>query len=96
MVFGTYSDPAVSGTKAKRPAFDRMMAGVARRDFDIIAAWAVDRLGRSLQNLLAFLGELKAKGVDLYLHQQGLDTSTPAGARRCFRCWGCSPSSSAR
>jgi DNA invertase Pin-like site-specific DNA recombinase len=79
VVVDTYSDPAVSGTKAKRPAFDRMMAGVARRDFDIIAAWAVDRLGRSLQHLLAFLGELKAKGVDLYLHQQGLDTSTPAG-----------------
>jgi DNA invertase Pin-like site-specific DNA recombinase len=45
----------------------------------MVAAWSVDRLGRSLQHLLSFLGELKAKGVDLYLHQQGLDTSTPAG-----------------
>jgi DNA invertase Pin-like site-specific DNA recombinase len=79
VIFDTYSDPAVSGAKAQRPAFDRMMAGVQRRDFDMIAAWAVDRLGRSLQNLLVFLGEIKAKGVDLYLHQQGLDTSTPAG-----------------
>jgi DNA invertase Pin-like site-specific DNA recombinase len=42
-------------------------------------AWSVDRLGRSLPHLLAFMGELKAKGVDLYLHQQSLDTSTPAG-----------------
>ena len=42
-------------------------------------SWSVDRLGRSLQGLLSFLGELHAKGVDLYLHQQGLDTSTPAG-----------------
>ena len=42
-------------------------------------SWSVDRLGRSLQGLLALLGELHAKGVDLYLHQQGLDTSTPAG-----------------
>ena len=42
-------------------------------------AWSVDRLGRSLPELLAVMGELKAKGVDLYLHQQSLDTGTPAG-----------------
>ena len=42
-------------------------------------AWSVDRLGRSLPHLLAFMAELKAKDVDLYLHQQSLDTSTPAG-----------------
>ena len=79
LIVGVFADEGVSGAKASRPAFDRMMAGVARREFDLIAAWAVDRLGRSLQNLLTFLGELKAKRVDLYLHQQGLDTSTPAG-----------------
>jgi DNA invertase Pin-like site-specific DNA recombinase len=55
------------------------MAGVAPKEFDLLATWSVDRLGRSLQHLLGVLGELKAKGVDLYLHQQGLDTSTPAG-----------------
>ena len=44
-----------------------------------MAAWSVDRLGRSLQDLLGTLGELHAKDVGLYLHQQGLDTSTPAG-----------------
>ncbi len=42
-------------------------------------SWSVDRLGRSLQHLVTFLGEIHAKGVDLYLHQQGVDTSTPAG-----------------
>ena len=42
-------------------------------------AWSVDRLGRSLQDLVAFLAELQASGVDLYLHQQGLDTTTPGG-----------------
>lgn len=44
-----------------------------------MAAWSVDRLGRSLQDLVAFLSEIHAAGVDLYLHQQGLDTTTPAG-----------------
>ena len=42
-------------------------------------AWSVDRLGRSLLDLVGFLGELHAVGVDLYLHQQGIDTTTPAG-----------------
>ena len=55
------------------------LVGVGRRDFDIIAAWSVDRLGRSLAHLVDLLGELHAKGVDLYLHQQGIDTTTPAG-----------------
>ncbi len=41
--------------------------------------WSVDRLGRSLQDLVGFLSELHALGIDLMLHQQGLDTTTPAG-----------------
>jgi DNA invertase Pin-like site-specific DNA recombinase len=56
-----------------------MLKAVARREFDIVAAWSVDRLGRSLQDLIGTLGELQAKTVGLYLHQQGLDTTTPAG-----------------
>jgi DNA invertase Pin-like site-specific DNA recombinase len=46
----------------------------------------VDRLGRSLRHLLDLLGELQAKGVDLYLHQQGLDTQTPAGKAMFSMC----------
>ena len=42
-------------------------------------AWSVDRLGRSLQDLVGFLSELHALRIDLFLHQQGLDTTTPAG-----------------
>jgi DNA invertase Pin-like site-specific DNA recombinase len=50
-----------------------------RRHFDMVMAWSVDRLGRSLQYLVAFLSKLHALGIDLYLHQQGVDTRTPAG-----------------
>ncbi|MGH7115688.1 MAG: recombinase family protein [Stellaceae bacterium] len=80
-VVAELADEGISGAKGrdKRPAFDRLCHGVARREFDLVAAWSVDRLGRSLPDLVGFLGELHAKGVDLYLHQQGLDTSTPAG-----------------
>jgi DNA invertase Pin-like site-specific DNA recombinase len=53
----------------------------------MIAAWSVDRLGRSLQDLVAFLSEIKGAGVDLYLHQQAIDTSTPAG-RALFQMMG--------
>ena len=60
---------------------------VARREVDMVAAWSVDRLGRSLTDLLDFLRELHAKGVDLFLHRQGLDTSTPSG-RAMFQMMG--------
>jgi DNA invertase Pin-like site-specific DNA recombinase len=63
----------------QRPAFRRLWDAVTRREVDMVAAWSVDRLGRSLQDLVSFLAELRAKGVDLFLHRQGLDTSTPAG-----------------
>ncbi len=80
-VVATYTDNAVSGSKGRneRPGFADLHKAVAQRQVDLVAAWSVDRLGRSLQHLVTFLGELHAKGVDLYLHQQGIDTSTPAG-----------------
>lgn len=76
-----YEDRGVSGAKGrdKRPAFDRLCKDAARRHFAMVAAWSVDRLGRSLLDLVGFLGELHSLDCDLYLHQQGVDTSTPAG-----------------
>ena len=84
-----FTDNGISGAKGRehRPAFDALHQGIARRDFDLVAAWSVDRLGRSLQDLITFLAEMKSKDVDLYLHQQGLDTSTPAG-RAMFQMLG--------
>jgi DNA invertase Pin-like site-specific DNA recombinase len=77
----TYEDNGISGAKGrdKRPAFDRLHRDITRRKFDIVMAWSVDRLGRSLQDLVHFLDHLHAKQVGLYLHQQGIDTTTPAG-----------------
>lgn len=84
----TFTDNGVSGAKGRdqRPAFDALCKGVSRREFDMVAAWSVDRLGRSLQHLVTFLDELRGKSVDLYLHQQGLDTSTPAGRAMFQMC----------
>jgi DNA invertase Pin-like site-specific DNA recombinase len=62
-------------------------AAKSRREIDLVAAWSVDRLGRSLTDLLGFLTDLHAKRVDLFLHQQGLDTSTPSG-RSMFQMLG--------
>jgi len=76
-----YTDKGISGAKGRdqRPGLDAMLKAATRREFDMVASWAVDRLGRSLQHLVAGLGDLHAAGVDLYLHKQGLDTSTPSG-----------------
>lgn len=80
-VVEVYEDAGISGAKGRdqRPAFDRLCRDATRRRFDIVMAWSVDRLGRSLQDLVAFLNELRAVRVDLFLHQQGVDTTTSAG-----------------
>jgi len=81
VVTATYEDAGISGAKGRdrRPGLDALMKAVARREVDMVAAWSVDRLGRSLTDLMDVLRDLHAKGVDLFLHQQGLDTSTPSG-----------------
>jgi hypothetical protein len=56
------------------------------RKIDMVAAWSIDRLGRSMQHLVGFLGELEAVGCDLYLHQQALDTTTPSGRAMFQMC----------
>jgi DNA invertase Pin-like site-specific DNA recombinase len=76
-----YEDAGISGAKGRdqRPGLDAMMKAVNAKEFDMVATWSVDRLGRSLTDLLGLLQGLHEKGVGLFLHQQGLDTSTTAG-----------------
>lgn len=89
LVMAVYEDAGISGAKGRdhRPGLDGLMKAVARREVDMVVAWSVDRLGRSLTDLLDVLKDLHAKGVDLFLHQQGLDTSTPSG-RAMFQMLG--------
>ena len=80
-VVATFTDKGISGAKGrdKRPGFDALCKAINRRECNMVAAWSIDRLGRSLSGLVKFLEEMDAKHVDLYLDQQSIDTSTPMG-----------------
>lgn len=80
-IVATYEDAGISGSKGrdKRPGLDAMLKGAARGQFDVVMAWSVDRIGRSLADLVSGLQDLHAAKVDLFLHQQAVDTTTPAG-----------------
>ena len=75
------SDNGISGSKGRdqRPAFDELLKRATRREFDLIMVWAIDRLGRSIQHLVGFMNEIQSLGVDLYIHQQAIDTTTASG-----------------
>jgi DNA invertase Pin-like site-specific DNA recombinase len=76
-----YHDAGISGSKQReaRPGLDAMLNDAQRRRFDVVMAWAIDRLGRSLVDLLSTIQTLETCGVDLYFDQQSIDTTTPAG-----------------
>ena len=88
-IVATYEDAGISGAKGrdKRPGLDNMLKDAGRAKFDVVMAWAVDRLGRSLSDLVAILRDLEAAKVDIFLHQQALDTTTPSG-RAMFQMLG--------
>ena len=84
-----FVDSGISGAKgrADRPALDAMMKAASQRKFDLILVWSIDRLGRSLQNLVEILNDLQSMRVDLMFLQQGMDTSTSSG-RMMFSIFG--------
>jgi DNA invertase Pin-like site-specific DNA recombinase len=69
----------ISGAKDSRPALDMLLADVRTGKVDVVAVWALDRLGRSLRHLLSLSSEFEARGVDLVVATQPIDTTTPAG-----------------
>jgi DNA invertase Pin-like site-specific DNA recombinase len=88
-VVEVYRDQGISGSKGreKRPDFDRLHKDATRHRFEIVMAWSVDRLGRSLKDLITFLQHLHDAGVELFLFQQAIDTTTPSG-RAMFQMLG--------
>lgn len=88
-IYQEYVDQGISGAKGRndRPALDAMLKAATQRKFDMVMCWSLDRLGRSLQHLIEILNELQSLKVDLYFHQQAMDTSTPSG-RMIFSVFG--------
>jgi DNA invertase Pin-like site-specific DNA recombinase len=80
-VVATYNDNGIAGAigRDKRPGLDAILKDATRGRFNVVMAWAIDRLGRSLADLIDTLRALEAANVDLYLDQQAIDTTTPAG-----------------
>ena len=87
-IVNTFTDEGISGAKGrdKRTGFDNLIKGATKKDFDTILVWSVDRLGRSLQDLVSFLNDIHSVGCDLYIHQSGIDTSTPSGKMMFQMC----------
>lgn len=80
-IAAVYDDVGISGAKGRvdRPGFDTLYNDALRHEFDVVMAWSVDRISRSLRDLIDFMNDLNLYGVQLYLHQQALDTTTPSG-----------------
>jgi len=87
-VIATFKDEGVSGAFGRevRAQYDLMLKQGVQAKFDVILAWDVSRLSRSLVDLVTTLDELHACGIDLYLHQQAIDTTTPAGKAMFQMC----------
>ena len=84
-----YQDAGISGAKGRerRPGFDAMLKAAAQREFDLLAVWSSDRLGRSMPDLIEVLQMIRTTGRELYIHTQALDTSTASG-RALFQMLG--------
>jgi DNA invertase Pin-like site-specific DNA recombinase len=80
-IVAVFTDEGFSGSKGrnKRPGLDGMLKDATRGKFDVVMVWTVDRMGRSLPDLIGTMQELHGAKVDLFLHQQAIDTTTPAG-----------------
>lgn len=77
--FVLYRDRGQSGAKQDRPALNAMLSDLRKRKFDVLVVWALDRLARSLKNLLSISEECRTLGVDLVSLKQAVDTTLPAG-----------------
>lgn len=74
-----YIDHGVSGAREKRPALDALLDAARARKVDAVVCVKLDRLARSVHDLVAMVREFGALGVDLVVLDQAIDTTTPAG-----------------
>lgn len=80
-IVAAYQDAGISGTKGRdqRPGLDQMLKDAGKGKFDVCMAWAIDRLGRSLIDLLGTIQHLEACKTDVFIERQNLDTTSPMG-----------------
>src|SRR5579863_2882828 len=78
-VVAEYMDHGISGTRARRPALDKMMEDARRHKFDAVIVWACDRLARSTRHLLQVLDELNGFGIQFLSQREAIDTEGPLG-----------------
>jgi DNA invertase Pin-like site-specific DNA recombinase len=77
-IVSEYTDK-ISGTKAKRPGLDQLLADARRGKFDIVMVWAFDRMARSVKHLLDVLEELNHLGIEFVSFRENIDTGGPLG-----------------
>lgn len=87
-IVSVFKDEGISGSfgRGVRSQYDAMLKKGVQAQHDVVMAWDVSRLSRSLADLVTTLDELHACGIDLYLHQQAIDTTTPAGKAMFQMC----------
>ena len=87
-IVSVFKDEGISGSfgRGVRKQYDAMLKGGVRAEYDVVMAWDVSRLSRSLKDLVQTLAELHHCNIDLYLHQQAIDTTTPAGKAMFQMC----------
>jgi len=88
IVVKEYVDFGVSGAKGrdKRPQFDACLKSAVRKEIDVVMFWSIDRASRSLQHLVEMMNDLHSKNVDMYFHQQSLDTTSASGRAMFSMC----------
>ena len=80
-IVDTFTDEEISVSEGRgiRTGFHSLIKRLLRKDFDTISVWSVDRLGKTLQDLVSFLSEVHSVGCGLYIHQSELNSNTPSG-----------------
>jgi DNA invertase Pin-like site-specific DNA recombinase len=92
-VIQVYADQGISGTKGRegRPEFDKLLKAIARKEVDMVAAWSVDRLGRSLKDLVSLLSDPageRCRSIFISTRVRYLDTFRPSDVPDAWSLFG--------